>query len=135
MEERSRRRVLWTRAILSYLCLLSVFSSFLVCVHLSLQEKRCSYVMADLLDEKLQLQREVSVARARVEELMRLERLERLCREGKLPLSPPTLPPLYLGSSQDAVQAPGDKESITPSSLEWGGLAMVEPAGKTGGED
>lgn len=96
MADSSDRQVVWVRAVLGYLCLLAVFSLFLICVHFSLQEKRYRYVMAELLTEKLQQQREVSVARARVENLMRLERLEALCRDGQLSLGPPDLPALVL---------------------------------------
>jgi hypothetical protein len=108
------------RAVLGYLCLLAVFSLFLICVHNSLQEKRCRYLMAELLSEKLQRQREVSVERARVDELRRLERLEALCRAGQLPLGPPDLPALVVqlppGSSNPTPRGVEEKESRLPDS-------------------
>ncbi len=84
--------------------------------------------MADLLDEKLQLQREVSVARARVEKLRQLERLEELCRGGNLPLKAPVLPPLFLGTVEDAAGTTRHNEgrSTVPSREQWSGLAMAE---------
>lgn len=107
MTEYSHRRVVWVRAVLGYLCLLAVFSLFLICVHHSLQEKRYRYLMAELLSVKLQRQREVSVERARVEHLRRLERLEALCREGRLPLGAPELPPLVLRVRSDGSRSTG----------------------------
>ena len=119
MSDLLRRRVIWVRAVLGYLCLLTVFSTFLTCVHHSLQEKQSRYIMGEMLREKVQLQREVSLARARVEDLSRFERLEELCREGKLPLGPPILPPLILPMSGDRLhqdEAQAEHDNTQPPS-------------------
>ncbi|MFH1738294.1 MAG: hypothetical protein ABIH23_04755 [bacterium] len=131
MSDRLRRRVVWARAILGYLCLLTVFSTFLTCVHHSLQEKQSRYIMGEMLNDKVELQREVSLARARVEDLRRLERLEDLCREGRLSLGPPKLPPLMLPMSSDSLnedeqQAESEKtQTPSPADHGLGGIALA----------
>ena len=131
MADSSERRVVWINAILGYLCLLAIFSTFLINVHQSLQEKRYRYLMADLLSEKRQRERDVSVARARVDYLRRLERLEALCQDGRLPLGPPELPVLLLPLDPDRTttvkKQPGEHKSRAgqPDSLNVGDIALA----------
>jgi len=67
--------------------------------------------MANLLSEKTRLLRDVSLTRAQVDSLRRLQRLEGICEKQLIPLSSPEFPALILPENS---MREANRKSVTP---------------------
>ncbi|HPA44239.1 MAG TPA: hypothetical protein PLZ55_02000 [bacterium] len=86
--------------------------------------------MSEKLSERTKLLRDVSVTRAQVDNLRRLERLEQICEEQLIPLAPPEFPVLILpetptGEASQEFDEPDNVQKSPPSPADLGSIACA----------
>lgn len=91
----------WLQWLLFEFCIIAAFATVAFAVFQSLEQKRQSYLITKLIDQKTDLETALDYERNRVERLSSLDRIGDLVETHELQLAPATRPALRLDPTQE----------------------------------
>ncbi len=92
----------WMQWLLAELCIVAALGTVLFAVFQSLEKKRQSYLITELVNKKVQIEEELNRKKNEVEKLSSLERIAELIEEERPELAPAERPALVRQNPEQA---------------------------------